>query len=339
MVAAATGLKTAAKNDPTSVAGLGSTRHSNEESFLFQKLFRYGLGSNNIDHRFYKFPIKPMETSIAAIGSAKAIVAIGFEPKDYLPVVWLWIFKATSKRGATYIKVDSASDPAVASAIAAGEGTIVLTDDKISEADLALLTSSAQETGAKVNVLLPDNNSWGAINMGVLPDSLPTLKSVSNGARPSFETIWGGNIPSEPGLDTDGILDAAIAGKIKALYIMGSNPVKHHPDPEKVKLALSKIPFIVVSDLFFTETAKYADVFLPACSFAEKEGSFTNIEGRVQTFNKALEPKGQSRADWQILSELLAMVGKPVAVFSPLDVSREIELVSSIDYSAAGAGA
>jgi predicted molibdopterin-dependent oxidoreductase YjgC len=226
----------------------------------------------------------------------------------------------------------------VASALAAGDGTIILTDDKISEADLAVLNSRAAATGAKVNVLLPDNNSWGAINLGVLPDSLPARQSVSNGARPSYETVWGGAVPAEPGLDTDGILDAAIAGKIKALYIMGNDPVKNHPDPEKVRLALSKVPFIAVADLFLTETAKYADAFIPVCSFAEKEGSFTNIEGRVQPFQKALEPRGQSRADWQVLSELLAMVGKPVAVFSPLDVNYEIDLLTSSTKSAVEVG-
>ncbi len=110
---------------------------------------------------------------------------------------------------------------------------------------------------------------------------------------------------------------------------MGSDPVKSHADPDKVRLALSKVPFIAVADLFMTETAKYADAFIPVCYFAEKSGSFTNIEGRVQTFDKALEPRGQSRADWQVLSELLAMVGKPVAVFSPLDVSLEIEELSA----------
>jgi NADH-quinone oxidoreductase subunit G len=324
MLAVSGAFKTAAKTDPTSVAGIGSTRTSNEESFLFQKFFRYGLGSNNIDHRMHKFPIAAMETSLAAIGSAKTIVTVGFDPKEYLPVVWLWIFKATSKRGATYRQVSSVDDPFLASAISAGEGTIVLTDDKISDTDYAKLTALSAGSGAKVNVLLPDNNSWGAIKMGVLPNWRPAMQSVSNGSRPAFEAAWGAALPSEPGLDTDGILDAAIAGKIKALYIMGSDPVKSHPDPEKVRLALSKIPFIVVADLFITETAKYAHAFIPVCSFAEKEGSFTNIEGRVQQFERAFLPRGQSRPDWQVLAELMAMVGRPVAVFSPHDVAGEI---------------
>jgi NADH-quinone oxidoreductase subunit G len=338
MVAVSTGLKNAAKSDSNSVAGLAGTKTSNEENFLFQKLFRFGLGSNNIDHRLYKFPIVPMQTSISDIGLAKSIVAVGFDPKEYLPVIWLWIYKAISKGGADYKQVTTVADPAVAAAIAAGNGAIILTDDKITDADLFSLTSKAAATGAKVNVLLPDSNSWGAINQGLLPDQLPSRQLVSNGARPAFESAWGGAIPAEPGLDTDGILDAAIAGKIKALFIMGSNPVKSHPNPDKVSEALSKIPFIVVADLFLTETAKYADAFIPVCSFAEKEGSFTNIEGRIQPFHKAFQPKGQSRPDWQVLSELLAMVGKPVAVFSPLDVSREIELLTATKPAGAEGG-
>jgi predicted molibdopterin-dependent oxidoreductase YjgC len=322
-------LSAAAKTDPHSVAGIGSTRTTNEESYLFQKLFRHALGSNNIDHRMYSFPIRPMQTKLAELGGATKIVAVGFDPKEYLPVVWLWIFKAISKRGAVYLSVDSATDAAVAEAISGGEGTVVLTDDKISPADLDLLTVQCSASGARLNVLLPDNNSWGAINMGVLPDRLPAMQLVSNGARPGYETLWGGPIPADPGLDTDGILDAAIAGKIKALFVMGSDPVKMHPDPDKVRLALGKVPFIAVADLFMTETAKYADVFLPVCSFIEKEGSFTNIEGRVQRLNRAIQPIGQSRADWQILCELMAMLGKPVAVFGPDDVLDEIKMITS----------
>ena len=329
MTSVANAFSAAAKADPNSVAGIGSTRATNEENYLFQKLFRHGFGSNNIDHRMRKFPIRPMETSIADIGAAKKIVAVNFEPKEYLPVLWLWIYKAISKRGAQYIPVQSASDPKVAEAILAGEGTIVLTDDRISETDADTLAGLCAASGAKLNVLLPDNNSWGAIAMGVLPDRLPAMKSVSNGARPQFETLWGGPVPAEPGLDTDGILDACIAGKIKALYIFGSDPAKMHPDPEKVRAALAKVPFLVVQDLFMTETAKYADVFLPACSFIEKEGSFTNIEGRVQQIHRAIDPIGESRPDWQILAEFLAIVGKPAAVFSPQDIALEITTVQA----------
>ena len=96
------------------------------------------------------------------------------------------------------------------------------------------------------------------------------------------------------------------------------------PDKELARQALEKVPFLIVQDLFMTETGKLASVFLPSCSFIEKDGSFTNIEGRVQKFKKAVEPRGQSKPDWQIVAELASRLGKPVPYFSPRDVAREI---------------
>ena len=108
---------------------------------------------------------------------------------------------------------------------------------------------------------------------------------------------------------------------------MGSDPIKNFPDAVLVRQALEKVPCLIVQDMFLTETAKLASVFLPACSFIEKDGSFTNIEGRVQRFKKAVEPRGQSKADWQIISELMSRLGKPVPYFSPRDIRREISRV------------
>ena len=172
--------------------------------------------------------------------------------------------------------------------------------------------------------LLPDNNSWGAIQMGVLPDRLPALAAVGNGATPRLEALWGGPLPAEPGLDTRGILEGCVSGKIKALYIMGKDVLTDFPDRELAQKALETVPSLIVQDLFLTETGKLASVFLPACSFIEKDGSFTNIEGRVQKFKKAVQPRGQSKADWQIVAELMSRLGKPVPYFSPRDVAREI---------------
>ncbi len=327
----ADGLRSAAGPSGAGVAGLAGTHVSNEDAYLFQKLFRIGLGSNNIDHRMYDFPIQPMQTSIADIGSAKRIVAVGFDPKEYLPVLWLWIYHAISKNFATYAQVNTIADAKLTEAVAAGEGTIILTSDKIAAADARALLGMASGSGAKVNILLPDNNSWGLINMGVLPDRLPARQSVSNGARPGFEKLWGGPVPSNPGLNTSGILDAAISGSVKALYVMGADPGKHLGS--KASEALARLPFLVVQDLFLTETAKQADVFLPACSFVERDGHFTNIEGRVQRFQAAFEPIGESRPDWHILAELLARYGKPVAYFDAIDISDEIS-VALVPHSA-----
>jgi len=327
--AAAKALKDAAAADPNSVAGIGSTRASNEDLYLFQRMFRTALGTNNLDHRMVSFPILPMQTSIAEVGEAKRIVAIGAEIDDDLPVLWLRIYKAISKHGAKYFRDDDARSAAVAEAVAAGPGTVVLAWYTTPAADIEFLRAACAASGAKLNLLLPDNNSWGAIQMGILPDRLPAMSSVGNGATPKFEALWGGPIPAAPGLDTRGILEGCVSGKIKALYILGSDPIASFPDQALAKLALEKVPFLIVQDMFMTESAKLASVFLPACSFIEKDGSFTNIEGRVQRFKKAVEPRGQSKADWQIVSELMSRLGKPVPYFSPRDIRREITRVTA----------
>jgi len=316
--------KDAITSAPNSVAGLASSKGSNEDLYMFQRLFRAVMGTNNIDHRMTSFPVMPMQSTIAEIGQAKRIVSIGIEIDDYLPVVWLRVYKAISKNGAQYFRNDDVRSQAVADAIAGGAGTVILAGANLSHADAEFLSAACAASGAKLNVLLPDTNSWGAINMGVLPDSLPYQHSVSNGARPQFETLWGATLPAEPGLDTAAILEGAANGTIKALYIMGIDPVTTFPDTELVRRALQRVPFLVVQDMFMTETAKYANVFLPSCSYIEKDGSFTNIEGKVQSFRKAIEPRGQSRPDWQIIAEMMVRLGKSVPYFSPRDIAREI---------------
>ncbi len=329
LASAAKALKDAAATDPNSVAGIGSTRASNEDLYLFQRLFRTALGTNNLDHRPFPFPIIPMQTSIAEVGEAKRIVAVGTQVDDDLPVLWLRMYKAISKGGAKYFRNDDARSAEVTDAIAAGPGTVVLAWYALPAADIEFLRAACAASGAKLNVLLPDNNSWGAIQMGVLPDRLPSLAAVGNGATPKFEALWGGPLPAEPGLDTRGILEGCVSGKIKVLYVMGSDPLTAFPDQALAKSALEKVPFLIVQDLFLTETGKLASVFLPACSFIEKDGSFTNIEGRVQRFKRAVQPRGQSKPDWQIVAELMSRLGKPVPYFSPRDIRREIGKVTA----------
>ncbi len=321
---AVTGLGEASKANPNSVAGIGSPKCSNEDLYLFQRLMRSGLGTNNIDHRPFPFPIMPMQTSIAEVAQAKTIVAVGTQIDDDLPVLWLRVYAAISKGGAHHFRNDNARSSEVLDAIGKGSGTVVLAWYGLPAEDLGFLQAACEDTGTKLNVLLPEANSWGAIQMGVLPDRLPAMGRVGNGASPTYEKMWGGPLPAEPGLDTEGILRGCVDGTIKALYVMGRDPLGAVADQDLVRRALAKVPFLVVQDLFMTDAGKEADVFLPACSFIEKDGSFTNIEGRVQKFKKAVEPRGQSKPDWQIVSELLSRLGKQVNYFSPRDIAREI---------------
>ena len=329
LASAGKALKAASAADPDSVAGIGSSRASNEDLYLFQRLFRAALGTNNLDHRMFPFPVMPMQTSIAEVGEAKQIVAIGTQVDDDLPVLWLRIYKAISKNGAHYFRNDDPRSKEVAEAIAAGADTVVLAWYTLPAAELEYLQAACAASGAKLNVLLPDANSWGAIQMGVLPDRLPAMKSVGNGATPKFEALWNAPLPAKPGLDTRGILEGCVSGKIKALYVMGQDLLADFPDKELARKALETVPMLIVQDMFLTETAKLASVFFPACSFIEKDGSFTNIEGRVQKFKKAVEPRGLSKPDWQIISEVLSRLGKPVPYFSPRDIAREIAKVTA----------
>ncbi len=322
-------LKAASAADPDSVAGIGSSRASNEDLYLFQRLFRAALGTNNLDHRMFPFPVMPMQTSIAEVGEAKQIVAIGTQVDDDLPVLWLRIYKAISKNGAHYFRNDDPRSAEVTEAIAAGADTVVLAWYTLPAAELEYMKAACAASGAKLNVLLPDANSWGAIQMGVLPDRLPAMKSVGNGATPKFEALWNAPLPAQPGLDTRGILEGCVSGKIKTLYVMGQDLIADFPDKDLARKALEKVPTLIVQDMFLTETAKMASVFFPACSFIEKDGSFTNIEGRVQKFKKAVEPRGLSKPDWQIISEVLSRLGKPVPYFSPRDIAREIAKVTA----------
>ena len=332
---AAEALQSAAEAAPNSVAGIGSPRCTNEDLYVFQRMFRSALGTNNIDHRMFPFPILPMQTSIAEVGTAQTIVAVGTQVDDDLPVLWLRIYKAISKNGAEYFRNDDVRAPQVAQAIAQGAGTVVLAWYGLPASDIEFLKASCAASGAKLNVLLPDANSWGAIQMGVLPDRLPAMAKVGNGASPAYAKMWGAPIPAQPGLDTRGILEACADGTMKALYIMGVDVMKTFPDADLARRALDRVPFLVVQDMFMTETGKKANIFLPSCSFIEKDGSFTNIEGRVQRFKKAIQPRGMSKPDWQIVSELMARMGQSVSYFSPRDVAREI--VKASEFSRASA--
>lgn len=313
-----------ASSDPKSVAGIASSKLTNEDLYIFQRFFRTVICTNNIDHRMINFPIEPMQTSIAEVGAAKRIIAVGTQIDDDLPVLWLRIFKAVSKNGAIYTRNDDPQSQEVKDAIAAGDGTIVFAWYTLPENDIKYLKDACAKSGAKFNLLLPDCNSWGAIRVGVMPDRLPALELVSNGSRPKFEKVWGNPLPSEPGLDTKGILEAAAAGKIKVLYLAGVDVISQYPDKELARRALEKTPFLIVQDTFMNECGKLANVFLPTCSFLEKDGSFTNIEGRIQSFKKVLEPRGQTKPDWQIINELMAHLGKPAPYYSPREIASEI---------------
>jgi len=179
------------------------------------------------------------------------------------------------------------------------------TDNVIALANLAMLTGNIGKPSSGVNPLRGQNNVQGACDMGALPNVYPGYQGVSDPLiRGKFEKEWKCSLNSNPGLTLTEIFSAAATGRIKALYIVGENPMLSDPDLKHIREALKKLDFLVVQDIFLTETAELADVVLPATTFAEKDGTFTNTERRVQRVRKAIEPVGNSKSDWWITCQI-----------------------------------
>lgn len=200
------------------------------------------------------------------------------------------------------------------------------TGNVISIANLAMLTGNVGKEASGVNPLRGKNNVQGACDMGVLPEFLPGYRSMGDeAARRAFEAAWGVKLPDyEPMIWCTRMWDEILAGRLKGLYIIGENIAITEANLSKVERALDKLEFLVVQEVFPTRTAEFADVILPACSFAEKDGTFTSTERRVQRVRKAIEPLGESKPDWLILCELAQRLGYPMAYDSPEEIMEEI---------------
>ncbi len=369
------------------IGGIGSTRTTNEETYLFQKLLRQVLGTPNVDHHHGFFPSvrdrltgRPwmMSTSMAELEQASHIVLIAADPSQRQPILDLRIKKAMragakifivnaqetaldrfavskttiSEFGAgvaarlllkyvfdsgavqtagyedvlarsqreeevhlvaeqTFGELATSQLKALAQEIIGAKGAVILYDEMATlnpncedlAADLqtlAVLTGNVGRPGAGVGPLFEDANSLGARDMGLLPDALP-------GYEPATET----------GLTYGEMLSGS---QLKALYVLGANPARHMLTPELP----ASIDFLVVQDILLTETAQQADVVLPALTFAEKDGSMTNLDHHVQVIRRALRPLPGAKADWEILSLLATKLGANWTYASPADVLREI---------------
>jgi len=192
-------------------------------------------------------------------------------------------------------------------------------------ANLALITGQVGRESTGINPLRGQNNVQGACDVGAMPDVLPGYQSLKDVAvNKKFEGIWGAGFASEKGMTVGEMLDGTMNGSIKALYIVGENPMLSDPNIEHVEEALENLQLLIVQDIFMTETAKLATVVLPGASFIEKDGTFTNTERRVQRIRKAIEPVGDSKADWEILCGIIKAMGYPADYSSPSDIMDEI---------------
>jgi formate dehydrogenase major subunit len=193
-------------------------------------------------------------------------------------------------------------------------------------ANLAMLTGNVGVASGGVNPLRGQNNVQGACDMGGLPNVFTGYQPVADeAANKKFSEAWGKDLPKKPGLTILDMFHAIDEGKVKALYIVGENPLVTDPDLRHVESALKKLDIFIVQDIFLTQTAKLADVVLASTSFAEKDGTFSNTERRVELVCQAIPPVGESRPDWEIVQDLSTRCGYPMHYDSPEAIFEEIK--------------
>ncbi len=368
-----------------SVAALGGASNSNEDLYLLQRLFRRDFGSANLDHRFQSnlssheqrlenlLEVRRVQSSIASLETAPAMLVFGTSLSDEEPIVYLRVRKAWFQNGSKVIvahheatdadsfaqvilryragtesalaagllkavaDLGKASLPADATAAIAGmtlekteeatgvpassireaaallaEGIPTLTTRNLFETSTgadaaATLAGLAKATGGEFNSFGLEANDEGAIRLGILPDTLP-----------------GGAKASQVGLDTDDIFRAAADGRINALWLVNVDPLAEHRDRALVEEALENVPFLVVQATHESEVMAFASVVLPQAAPAETDGTFTNVEGRVQRFAQVLSPKGDAKAAWRIFSEVSLRLRPATPLFSPSEVMDQI---------------
>jgi predicted molibdopterin-dependent oxidoreductase YjgC len=213
-------------------------------------------------------------------------------------------------------------------------------------ANLQMLLGNLGVEGGGVNPLRGQNNVQGACDMGALPNVYPGYQNVTvEAARQKFEAAWGTPLSGKVGMTATEMIPNVEKGQIKALYILGEDPVMSDPDTNHIRRNLEECEFVLLQEIFPSETAPYADVLLPATAFAEKYGTFTNTERRIQMVRKAVEAPGEARPDWQIISEIARRMLKagtrpiieaPYAGWDYQDTTQIMEEIAALTPSYAG---
>jgi formate dehydrogenase major subunit len=189
---------------------------------------------------------------------------------------------------------------------------------------LCSITGNVGRPGSGLHPLRGQNNVQGASDAGLIPMFYPDYQPVDRPAvQERFEAAWGRSLDPQRGLTVTEIIGAALTGSVRGMYMMGENPFLSDPNINKVRKALAALDFLAVQDIFLTETAEFADVVLPASSYLEKEGSYTNTDRRVQRGRKVLEPPGEARVDWEIIQDIANRVGLPMDYQSPSEIFDE----------------
>ncbi len=205
------------------------------------------------------------------------------------------------------------------------------TDNVLSTANIAMLTGNVGKESTGVNPLRGQSNVQGACDLGALPNVYSGYQKVNDPqVQEKFSKVWDVDLSNKIGLTVVEMLNAAYEGKIRGLFVMAENPAMSDPDLNHAREALKKVEFLVVSDIFMTETAEVADVVLPGVTIAEKDGTITNTERRVQLIRKAIEPVGDSKPEWRIICELAQKMGYNMSYSNPAEIMEEIASLTPI---------
>lgn len=345
------------------VAGLGGARGTNEDAYAFAKFMHTVIGSRHLDAQMDDGLNPQFLASLSGRGligdleKAKTILLWAPDLKEEHPTLYLRVRRAAQELGAKLIVVhprrtgldDRAAykftyrpgaGAAVLEALMAGqdeyagaraalnEGPVVAIVGRTGLTESAVLAESVAAFArdlpdASVLPIVRRSNTYGALDMGVAPNLLPGRAAIGSPECANLEAAWGG-LPTKAGYDAAAIANGVSEGGIKAVILLGADPVADLPNG----IDLAKAELVIAIDLFLTDSSTQADIVLPAVGFTEKEGTITNLEGRVQKVNKVVAGPGQSRDDWSILDDLSARMEKPMGFASAEAIAKEIAHVA-----------
>ena len=369
LAAAAKAIKTGLdRSGPAGVAVIGGARLTNEAAYAWTKLAKGVIGTDSVDAQLGDglpgvfVSGLPRATIEDACTAGSTVLVIGSDLKDELPVLFLRVRDAVTRRRMTLVEVASretsmqdlaahslrhtpgAVNELVTSLIA-GEGDLAPVRDALAAGKLTVIlgrASVAESPAATVaaakalHEAFPDarflsalrrSNVHGAIDMGMAPGLLPGRVALDEG-RDWFMQVWG-TAPAAEGLDTAGILTAAAAGKIDTLVLLGADPLGDFPDQELARRGLAGAHNVIAVETFLNSSTPEADIVLPAAGHTEVEGTTTNLEGRITTLQQKVTPPGTSRPDWQIAAELAFRLGADLGFTSVDEIWAEIQQVST----------
>ena len=343
-------------------AVIGGAHGTNEDAYALSKFARLVLGTNNVDARLddslsSHFLAATVDRAIISdLDDADTILVWGPDLKEEHPTLYLRVRRAAQELGVELVvvhpratglddraaikvnyrpgggfalldEIDDGKHPELLTALASGKVVALVglashaDGPELAESVAALVRNKAGS--AKILPLARRGNIFGALDMGLAPDLLPGRVANEQSGRATMAAAWG-EIPASRGKDTRSMLKSLDKGDIRFLLLVGSDPVRDMPDPRPAALALESAEYVVSIDLFINDSNRGADVILPASGFGEKEGTVTNIEGRVQKVNVISPGPGQTRPDWSILDDIADRAGRSIGLSSVELIAKEI---------------